>query len=83
MGLAEDPDRKDAAKTAPDGDKILRNLKKQMRAADVSGGYYIGWIPWCQPDQLTILAVWVLLKFIDYVDPWSIIRQPTLPRFSS
>ncbi|MCM1508875.1 MAG: DUF5697 family protein [Ruminococcus flavefaciens] len=50
-------------------DKILRNLKKQMRIADVSGGYYIGLDSMCQPDQRIILAVWVLLKFIDYVDP--------------
>lgn len=50
-------------------DKILRNLKKQMRIADVSGGYYIGLDSMCKPDQRTILAVWVLLKFIDQVDP--------------
>lgn len=50
-------------------EKILRNLKKQMRAADISGGYYIGLDSMCKPDQRTILAVWVLLKFIDYVDP--------------
>lgn len=50
-------------------EKILRNLKKQMRAADVAGGYYMGLDPMCQPDQRTILAVWVLLKFIDCVDP--------------
>lgn len=56
-------------KTPQTADKILRNLKKQMRAADVAGGYYIGLDSMCQPDQRTILAVWVLLKFIDYVDP--------------
>lgn len=50
-------------------EKILKNLKKQMRAADVSGGYYIGLDSMCKPDQRTILAVWVLLKFIDFVDP--------------
>ena len=50
-------------------DKLLRNLKKQMQIADVSGGYYLGIDPMCQPDQRTILAVWVLLKFIDFVDP--------------
>lgn len=50
-------------------EKILRNLKKQMQIADVSGGYYIGLDPMCRPDQRVILAVWVLLKFIDYVDP--------------
>lgn len=49
-------------------EKILRNLKKQMRIADVSGGYYIGLDSMCQPDQRLILAVWVLLKFIDQVD---------------
>ncbi len=50
-------------------EKILRNLKKQMQIADVSGGYYVGLDPMCRPDQRIILAVWVLLKFIDYVDP--------------
>lgn len=50
-------------------EKILRSLKKQMRIADVSGGYYLGLDSMCQPDQRTILAVWVLLKFIDNVDP--------------
>lgn len=50
-------------------EKILKNLKKQMRISDVSGGYYLGLDPMCQPDQRTILAVWVLLKFIDYVEP--------------
>ncbi len=50
-------------------EKILRNLKRQMQIADVCGGYYIGLDPMCQPDQRTVLAVWVLLKFIDRVSP--------------
>lgn len=50
-------------------EKVIRNLKKQMRISDVSGGYYLGLDSMCQPDQRTILAVWVLLKFIDFVDP--------------
>ncbi len=50
-------------------EKILRNLKKQMQVADVAGGYYIGLDSMCQPDQRIILAVWVLLKFIDNVEP--------------
>lgn len=50
-------------------EKILRNLKKQMRISDVSGGYYIGLDAMSKPDQRMILAVWVLLKFIDQVDP--------------
>ncbi len=50
-------------------ERIIKNLKKQMRVADVGGGYYVGLDSLCRPDQRTILAVWVLLKFIDYVDP--------------
>lgn len=50
-------------------EKILRNLKKQLRIADVSGGYYIGLDSMCQPEQRLIQAVWVLLKFIDQVEP--------------
>lgn len=50
-------------------EKIIRNLKKQMQVADVGGGYYVGLDSFCKPDQRTIVAVWVLLKFIDYVDP--------------
>ena len=37
--------------------------------ATIRLGYYIALDAMCQPDQRTILAVWVLLKFIDYVDP--------------
>lgn len=50
-------------------EKILRNLKRQMQIADVGGGYYIGLDRMCQPDQRTVLAVWVLVKFIDRVSP--------------
>ena len=50
-------------------DKILRNLKKQMQVADVGGGYYIGLDSLCKPDQRMILAVWVLLRFMDRVEP--------------
>ena len=35
----------------------------------MGGGYYVGLDSLCRPDQRIILAVWVLLKFIDYVDP--------------
>ena len=38
-------------------ERIIKNLKKQMRAADVSGGYYVGLDSLCRPDQRTILAV--------------------------
>ena len=50
-------------------EKIIRNLKRDMRISDVGGGYYLGLDNMCKPDQRIILAVWVLLKFIDSVDP--------------
>lgn len=56
-------------KTPETAEKILRNLKRSLRIADVGGGYYLGLDAYCKPDQRMILAVWVLLKFIDSVDP--------------
>ena len=50
-------------------EKIIRNLKQQLFIADVRGGYYLGTDPLEQPDQRIILAVWVLLRFIDKVEP--------------
>ena len=50
-------------------EKILRNLRRQMLVSDISGGYYIGTDPMSKPDQRTILSIWVLLKFIEQVDP--------------
>ena len=35
----------------------------------VGDGYYLGLDPYCTPDQRVILAVWVLLQFIDRVEP--------------
>ena len=39
------------------------------KGASNLGGYYLAFDGLCKPDQRTILAVWVLLRFIDYVDP--------------
>lgn len=50
-------------------EKIIRNLKQQLLITDVRGGYYLGTDSLGQPDQRIILAVWVLLKFIDKVEP--------------
>lgn len=50
-------------------EKILRNLKRAQRIEDAGGGYYLGLDRLCKPDQRMILAVWVLLRFIDSVDP--------------
>ncbi len=56
-------------KPEPTAEKILKNLKRQLRISDVSGGYYLGLDPMCQPDQRLILAIWVLIKFIENVEP--------------
>ncbi|MCL2816248.1 MAG: DUF5697 family protein [Oscillospiraceae bacterium] len=50
-------------------EKIIRNLKQQFLISDVRGGYYLGGDSMNQPDQRIISAVWVLLKFIDKVEP--------------
>jgi hypothetical protein len=56
-------------KTQRAAEKIIRNLKQQFMVSDIRGGYYIGADPMTQPDQRVILAIWVLLKFIDKVEP--------------
>ena len=50
-------------------ERILKSLKKKMRIAYISGGYYVGLDAMCRPDQRTILAVWVLLKFMSDIEP--------------
>ena len=50
-------------------EKIIRGLKRNVMLHEISGGYYLGVDPMCQPDQRMILAVWVLLQFINKVDP--------------
>lgn len=50
-------------------EKILRSLKRDLEIADVGGGYYLGIDPLSRPDQRIVLAVWVLIQFIESVDP--------------
>jgi hypothetical protein len=50
-------------------EKIIRNLKRQLMISDISGGYYLGLDPMVKPDQRVICAVWVLLRFINQVEP--------------
>ena len=50
-------------------EKIINNLHKELMISNVGGGYYLGLDRMERPDQRTIIAVWVLLKFIEYVDP--------------
>ena len=56
-------------KTPRTAEKIIRNLKQRFMVSDVRGGYYLGANAMDQPDQRVIPAVWVLLKFIDKVEP--------------
>ena len=49
-------------------ERIIRNLKKEQQVTEI-GGYYLGLDKISKPDQRLILAVWVLLKFVDRVGP--------------
>ena len=56
-------------KSPQTAEKIIKNLKRQLMIAEISDGYYLGLDPMDKPDQRTILAIWVLLKFIGEVEP--------------
>jgi len=56
-------------KSPATAEKIIKNLERQYQIAELSGGYYLALDGMCKPDQRIIIAVWVLLKFIDNVDP--------------
>ena len=56
-------------KTPATAEKILSRMKRELQIADVGDGYYLGLDPLSRPDQKTVLAVWILLRFIDYVEP--------------
>lgn len=50
-------------------EKVLKSLQRQRKITEVGGGYYFGLNKMCQPDQRMILAVWVLTRFIEKIDP--------------
>lgn len=50
-------------------ERIIANLKRQLMISEISGGYYLGMDRMVKPDQRIISAVWVLLRFIDQVEP--------------
>ena len=50
-------------------EKLLKRMKRDMQIADVGDGYYLGLDSLSRPDQKTVLAIWVLLRFIAYVEP--------------
>ena len=49
--------------------RILQGLKKRFMIYPINGGFYYGVDPACTPDQRTIQAMWVLLHYIDKIDP--------------
>ena len=56
-------------KSPATAERLLLRMKRDHRIANVGDGYYLGLDPFCTPDQRVILAVWVLLQFIDRVEP--------------
>jgi len=56
-------------KSTKTAEKIIRNLKRSMRISEIAGGYYLAIDNMCQPDQRIITAAWILLKYINQVEP--------------
>lgn len=50
-------------------EKIIRGLNKEHRLVYLSQGYYIGVDSQCKADWKTVSAIWVLLHFIEKVEP--------------
>ena len=50
-------------------EKIIRGLNKEHRLAYLSQGYYVGVDSQCKADWKTVSAMWVLLHFIEKVEP--------------
>lgn len=50
-------------------EKIIKNLRRQMRISELVGGYYLAIDEMSPPDQRIITAVWVLLRFITHIEP--------------
>lgn len=55
-------------KTPDVADKIIRNLKREDRICDLPGGY-LAIDPLVTVDDRVITAVWVLLQFIEHIEP--------------
>lgn len=50
-------------------EKIIRNLKNDLRLEILGDGYYVGLDSMSWPDQKMLTAVWVLLEFVEKIDP--------------
>jgi len=49
--------------------KIINNLKRQLLVTESPDGYYLSTDPPSRPNPRMITAVWVLLRFMDGVQP--------------
>ena len=47
----------------------MKSLQRERKITEGGGGYYFALDKMCQPDQRMILAVWVLIRFIEKIDP--------------
>ena len=52
-------------------EKIIRNLLREQRIAELFRGEYLAMDELCKVNNKMILAIWVLLQFIDKVEPMS------------
>ncbi len=58
--------RKPEEKTA---EKIIRNLVREQRIAELCNGEILAMDELCKVNNKTIIALWVLLQFVDKVKP--------------
>ena len=49
--------------------KIIRNLLREQRIAELCRGDYLAMDELCQVNTKTIIAIWVLLQFVDKIKP--------------
>lgn len=49
--------------------KIIRGLQKQHLISYIHGGLYIGASPLSKPDPKIIDAIWILLQFVENINP--------------
>jgi len=49
--------------------RLIQNMKRARRIAPIEGGEYLAIDQYCEPKPRMITAVWVLLQFIEQIDP--------------
>lgn len=57
------------AKPRSTAEKLIRGLVKEHRLAYLSNGYYIGVDAQCKPNWKMVDAMWVMLHFIEKIEP--------------